>query len=312
MKEPALTQTANLPTSIDLGALYSDYLRTLGRKSSRTIDTYRKAIRQFFAFCSVHGIGFPTASDIEDYLNGLKAQGKTASTISVYLTAVRTFFKWGSRRGILPDVTEGIEAPETDRDTHTKGYLQDSEETELLTLAQNSPRDFALLFLMLTTGLRTTEIVNANVEDLREVNGEARLYILGKGRTAKTDYVKVGTEALSLLKGILGGRISGPLFLSESNRNTTDRLTTRSVSRIVKGYLLRIGKGDGYTAHSLRHTTAVQILKTGGSIEEVREVLRHRDVRTTEIYSHDLQRERNRSEQRLSSILMSSLSRRVA
>lgn len=312
MKEPALTQTANLPTSIDLGALYSDYLRTLGRKSSRTIDTYRKAIRQFFAFCSVHGIGFPTASDIEDYLNGLKAQGKTASTISVYLTAVRTFFKWGSRRGILPDVTEGIETPETDRDTHTKGYLQDSEETELLTLAQNSPRDFALLFLMLTTGLRTTEIVNANVEDLREVNGEARLYILGKGRTAKTDYVKVGTEALSLLKGILGNRLSGPLFLSESNRNTTDRLTTRSVSRIVKGYLLRIGKGDGYTAHSLRHTTAVQILKTGGSIEEVREVLRHRDVRTTEIYSHDLQRERNRSEQRLSSILMSSLSRRVA
>ena len=312
MKEPALTQTANLPTSIDLGALYSDYLRTLGRKSSRTIDTYRKAIRQFFAFCSVHGIGFPTASDIEDYLNGLKAQGKTASTISVYLTAVRTFFKWGSRRGILPDVTEGIEAPETDRDTHTKGYLQDSEETELLTLAQNSPRDFALLFLMLTTGLRTTEIVNANVEDLREVNGETRLYILGKGRTAKTDYVKIGTEALSLLKGILGNRLSGPLFLSESNRNTTDRLTTRSVSRIVKGYLLRIGKGDGYTAHSLRHTTAVQILKTGGSIEEVREVLRHRDVRTTEIYSHDLQRERNRSEQRLSSILMSSLSRRVA
>ena len=312
MKEPALTQTANLPTSLDLGALYSDYLRTLGRKSSRTIDTYRKAIRQFFAFCSVHGIGFPTSSDVEDYLNGLKAQGKTASTISVYLTAVRTFFKWGSRRGILPDVTEGIEAPETDRDTHTKGYLQDSEETELLTLAQDSPRDFALLFLMLTTGLRTTEIVNANVEDLREVNGEARLYILGKGRTAKTDYVKVGTEALSLLKGTLGGRISGPLFLSESNSNTTDRLTTRSVSRIVKGYLLRIGKGDGYTAHSLRHTTAVQILKTGGSIEEVREVLRHRDVRTTEIYSHDLQRERNRSEQRLSSILMSSLSRRVA
>ena len=312
MKEPALTQTANLPTSLDLGALYSDYLRTLGRKSSRTIDTYRKAIRQFFAFCSVHGIGFPTASDIEDYLNGLKAQGKTASTISVYLTAVRTFFKWGSRRGILPDVTEGIEAPETDRDTHTKGYLQDSEETEILTLAQNSPRDFALLFLMLTTGLRTTEIVNANVEDLREVNGETRLYILGKGRTAKTDYVKIGTEALSLLKGILGNRLSGPLFLSESNRNTTDRLTTRSVSRIVKGYLLRIGKGDGYTAHSLRHTTAVQILKTGGSIEEVREVLRHRDVRTTEIYSHDLQRERNRSEQRLSSILMSSLSRRVA
>ena len=312
MKEPALTQTANLPTSIDLGALYSDYLRTLGRKSSRTIDTYRKAIRQFFAFCSVHGIGFPTASDIEDYLNGLKAQGKTASTISVYLTAVRTFFKWGSRRGILPDVTEGIETPETDRGTHTKGYLQDSEETELLTLAQNSPRDFALLFLMLTTGLRTTEIVNANVEDLREVNGETRLYILGKGRTAKTDYVKIGTEALSLLKGILGNRLSGPLFLSESNRNTTDRLTTRSVSRIVKGYLLKIGKGDGYTAHSLRHTTAVQILKTGGSIEEVREVLRHRDVRTTEIYSHDLQRERNRSEQRLSSILMSSLSRRVA
>jgi integrase/recombinase XerC len=312
MKEPALTQTANLPTSIDLGALYSDYLRTLGRKSSRTIDTYRKAIRQFFAFCSVHGIGFPTASDIEDYLNGLKAQGKTASTISVYLTAVRTFFKWGSRRGILPDVTEGIETPETDRGTHTKGYLQDSEETEILTLAQNSPRDFALLFLMLTTGLRTTEIVNANVEDLREVNGETRLYILGKGRTAKTDYVKIGTEALSLLKGILGGRISGPLFLSESNRNLTDCLTTRSVSRIVKGYLLRIGKGDGYTAHSLRHTTAVQILKTGGSIEEVREVLRHRDVRTTEIYSHDLQRERNRSEQRLSSILMSSLSRRVA
>lgn len=305
MKEPALTQTANLPTSLDLGALYSDYLRTLGRKSSRTIDTYRKAIRQFFAFCSVHGIGFPTPSDVEDYLNGLKAQGKTASTISVYLTAVRTFFKWGSRRGILPDVTEGIEAPETDRDTHTKGYLQDSEETELLTLAQDSPRDFALLFLMLTTGLRTTEIVNADLEDLKEVGGELRLYVLGKGRKTKKDFVKISRDASRFLEEYVGDRTSGPIFLSESNRNEPGRLTTRSVSRIIKDALKESGiDSPSITAHSLRHTVAVQNLLSGGTLEETRELLRHRDARTTEIYSHDIERMRNKSEERLSSRLM--------
>ena len=184
-------------------------------------------------------------------------------------------------RKLYDNIAEFIDAPETDRQSHSKGFLSEEEEVRLLSVVEGSPRDYALVFLMLTTGLRTTEIVNADLEDLKEVGGELRLYVLGKGRKTKKDFVKISRDASRFLEEYVGDRTSGPIFLSESNRNEPGRLTTRSVSRIIKDALKESGiDSPSITAHSLRHTVAVQNLLSGGTLEETRELLRHRDARS--------------------------------
>ena len=298
----------------DLKSVYSDYLVFLGasKKSDRTIDTYRKAMKSFFVFLSSRDVTLPTEGDVLEYMTLLNEQKKTASTMSLYLSTIKTFFRFLSKRRLYENIAEDIETPETDRDGLSKGYLSEDQETSLLSVAMDSPRDYSLLFLMLTTGLRTTEVVNANIEDLQETNGEFRLYVLGKGRKSKKDYVKVSDETLRLLRGYIGERTEGPLFLSESNRNTTNRLTTRSVSRIVKTALKKAGiDSPSITAHSLRHTVAVQNLLQGGTLEETRGLLRHRDIRTTERYSHEVERIRNRSEARLSERLQAKMAEKT-
>lgn len=301
------TSTTLSPTTRNLGELYSDYLRALGaqKKSKRTIDSYQKAMRKFFLFCSDRGETRPTEGTVLDYLNQLDGEGKSASTLALYLTSIKTFFRFLAKRKLYDNIAEYIDAPETDRQSHSKGFLSEEEEVRLLSVVEDSPRDYALVFLMLTTGLRTTEIVNADLEDLQEVGGELRLYVLGKGRKTKKDFVKISRDASRFLEEYVGDRTSGPIFLSESNRNEPGRLTTRSVSRIIKDALKESGiDSPSITAHSLRHTVAVQNLLSGGTLEETRELLRHRDARTTEIYSHDIERMRNKSEERLSSRLM--------
>lgn len=289
----------------DFDGLYSRYLEFMGHRSQRTLDTYRKAIKQFRQFCLSRGISAPTSLDVVNYRNYLSQEKKSVSTVRLYLTSVRTFFKFLSSEGIYQAIGENVESPEFTTTYHKKGFLSLEQEAHLLELASDSPRDTALLSLMLTTGLRTVEVCEALVSDIKSVGGETVLYIRGKGRKEKSDFVKLDTKVESLIRDYVGSRCGdSPIFLSGSNRNTTEALTTRSVSRIVKNYLRRAGLDSrDLTAHSLRHTVATQNILNGGTLEETRQLLRHRDIRTTEIYSHDLQRVANKSEQRLASVL---------
>ena len=114
---------------------------------------------------------------------------------------------------------------------------------------------------MLRTGLRTIEIIRADIEDIRQQSGEAILWIHGKGRDSKNEFVLLTHEALKPIYEYLQarGRVKepGPLFVSLSDRNRNKRLTTRSIRRIVKEHLRDIClDSDRLTAHSLRHTFA--------------------------------------------------------
>ena len=131
-------------------------------------------------------------------------------------------------------------------------------------------RDFALLNLMLRTGLRDIEVVRADCGDIQTVSGVDVLYIQGKGRPGKDNYVVLTESALAPIRDYLGmrddSRGSSPLFTSVARRNSGERLTTRSVSRIVKEAMRKIGIDDPrYTAHSLRHTAITFSLLGGAS-----------------------------------------------
>ncbi len=274
----------------------------------KTIETYTKSIRQFARYIRENSITQPTRADIIAYRDKLKAALKPA-TVKAYMVAVRLFFQWTQQEGIYPDIAEHIKSAKIDTE-HKKDYLTSNQVKKLLNSVDRSTekgrRDYAVLVLMLTSGLRAIEVARANIEDMRALGDFTVLYIQGKGHEEKTAYVKIAGPVEDAIREYLTERKTTdatatlPLFASESNRNNGGRMTTRSISRIVKSALVNAGfNSDRLTAHSLRHTTATLNLLNGGTIEETRQLLRHTNINTTLIYSHALERAENNSEERV-------------
>jgi len=296
--------------SLDFKALYERFL-SFQEISPRSSDTYRKAIKQFLGFLTRHEIKEPTRYDIISYRNQMKEEGKKPTTIRLYLTAVKVFFQWLDLEGLYKNVALKIKGGKLDK-SFKKDYLTSNQARILLeTMPRETveqKRDYAIARLSLTTGLRTIEVVRANVEDLRTVGDDLALFVQGKGKEDKSAFVKVAPKAEAAIREYLAARghvsSDSPLFSSGANRNHGGRLTTRSVSRIEKNALLRAGMDSPrLTAHSYRHTAATLNLMNGGSLEETQQLLRHSNVNTTLVYAHSLERAKNNSEIRIEQAL---------
>lgn len=274
--------------------------------SEKSKDTYRKAVKQFIEWLSNEGISCPTREDVIEWRDSLKETHK-ATTAQTYLTAVKLFFRWLEQEGIYKNVADHVKGVKVSTG-HKKDYLTSRQAhsvmTEINTDTIKGARDYAIVGLMLTTGLRTIEVSRANIEDLRTVGDDTVLFIQGKGREEKAEYVKVAPQVEKALRSYLGQRTDregkAPLFTSTSHNSAGARMTTRSIRAIAKDSLTAAGyDSDRLTAHSLRHTAGTLALLNGASAREVQQLLRHRNINTTLIYVHDLDRAKNNSEMRV-------------
>ena len=270
--------------------------------SPRTVETYSKAIKQFFIYLQGKGIKQPQREDIVAYREYLSKDHKP-TTVQSYLAAVKLFFQWTEQEKIYPNIAQRVKGAKLDTE-HKKDYLTKKQVSKLLKAIDRSTlkgkRDYAMLSLMVTTGLRTVSIINANVEDIRAAGDATALYYKGKGHQEKATYVKLAEPVEEAIRDYLKarGRADGkePLFTSTAHRNNGGRMTTRSISRVAKESLIDIGlDSDRLTAHSLRHTAATLNLLNGGSVEETQQLLGHKNINTTLIYSHALERAKNNS-----------------
>lgn len=153
-------------------------------------------------------------------------------------------------------------------------------------------RDRAILEVLFSTGLRVSELVSLNVEDINLKSKE--FTVIGKGRKARTVYLS--DSAIHWLERYLATRKDDfkPLFLRYSGKKMDEgdfegeslRLTARSVQRLVKKYITRAGISVDATPHTLRHTFATGLLREGADIRSVQELLGHSNVSTTQIYTH--------------------------
>lgn len=272
----------------------------------RTVQSYTANVKRFMEWLMEQGITNPTRQDIINYRDSLKADHKP-STIQAYIVAVRQFFKWTGAEGLYPDVSAHVKGAKLDR-SFKKDYLTSRQAGKLIGSVERDTvkgkRDYALLALMLTTGLRTVEVIRADIKDIATVGDDTVLFLQGKGRDEKNEYVKLESHAEEALREYLAerqdARPESPLFASVSHRNTEQRMTTRSISRIVKERLISVNlKSDRLTAHSLRHTCATLNMLNGGTPQETQQLLRHSNISTTMIYSHALERAKNNSERRV-------------
>ena len=267
------------------------------RESSRSL--YTRTLSQYFVWMEQSGksLNLLTRGDVLEYKDHLQERSLSSLTIGSYITAVRKFYEWAEAEKLYPNVAKGIKTPRR-KQAFKKQHLTDDKSKELLEHFQNlSLRDYAIVNLILRTGLRTIEVVRANIEDIT-FKGERRiLRVWGKGHTEKDDFVVLSDKTYLPIKNYLaaarkGAKAGEPLFTSTSNHNAGGRLTTRTISSICKEGLKAIGlDGKEFTAHSLRHTTAVAILKHGGQITDVQSVLRHTSPVTSQIYTESVKEE---------------------
>ncbi len=272
----------------------------------RTVQSYTKNVGRFMGWLVERGITNPCREDIISYRESLKENLKP-TTIQAYIIAVRQFFKWTGAEGIYPDIAAHVKGAKLDK-SFKKDYLTSRQAGKLIGAVERDTlkgkRDYALLALMLTTGLRTIEVIRADIKDIATVGDDTVLFLQGKGRDEKNEFVKLEPHAEEAVRAYLAERQDAkpesPLFASVSHRNTEQRMTTRSISRIVKERLISVNlKSDRLTAHSLRHTAATLNMLNGGTPEETRQLLRHSNITTTMIYSHALERAKNNSEKRI-------------
>ena len=282
--------------------LFNSFIEYLDA-SPKTVETYTRAVRQFFKYIYENGINQPTREDVIAYREYLKDTHKP-TTVQNYIVAVRIFFQWTEQKGLYPNVAEHIKGAKLDKN-HKKDYLTSRQVKKVLETAKEESlqglRDYAILALMFTGGLRTIEVSRANIEDLRTAGDCEVLYLQGKGHEEKTDYIKLIPEVEDAIRAYLKARGSvdptEPLFTSTSNNSKGERISTRTVSGIVKTALKNAGyDSDKLTAHSTRHTAVTLALMGGQKLEEVQQFARHKNLATTLIYAHNIDRAKNNCE----------------
>jgi len=303
------TQTNNAPRIIDARPaqweLTADHLVGFLQSlecGGGTIKSYARCLKQMVGYFRDRGITEPSHVNIREYRQHLMETHRPR-TAQLYLTTTRMFFAYLENAGQYPNIARGIKGIKIDQKNHAKDYLTATQCREIMTIVTN-PRDRAILTLMLTAGLRCCEVMRADVQDIRNMGNDAVLFVQGKGHDAKDEYVKLEPHTHKAILSYLTTRSNPtgavPLFTSEANRNRGRRMTTISIPRIVKTAFIAAGyNSDRWTAHSTRHTTATLNLLNGGTIQETQQLLRHKSINTTLIYSHNLDRLQNQSEARI-------------
>lgn len=268
----------------------------------KTVQTYTRALKQFFTWLVNNEINKPRFEDIKAYRDSLNATCKPA-TVQAYIFIVRRFFEWTESEGLYPNVAGKIKGATIDREPKKDYLTSEQAKTVLNAINKDSlqgKRDFAIVSLMLTGGLRDIEVSRSNIEDLRTLGNNTVLYLQGKGREEKTEFVIIPQPVERAIREYLKARgvrdESEPLFISISNNSYGKRMSTRTVSGIAKNAMRAVGYDSSrLTAHSLRHTAVtLALIANGGNIQEAQQFARHKNISTTQIYAHNLEKQNNK------------------
>ena len=281
----------------------ADFLRHLAlekQASDLTVKSYREDLSQAreFLLTQLGGDAVPsrvTSRHLRAFIVWLHEQGYAKTTIARRLAAVRSWFRFLCQRGaVSANPADGLRGPRQDK--KLPHFLPEDALAKLLGAPPSATllgrRDRAILEGLYSAGLRVSELTGMNLGDLDAAEGLAT--VRGKGK--KERLVFFGAQALIALndwleaRGALlahlnkrpAGKHHDAVFL---NKNGT-RLTSRSVGRLLGKYLALAGLDSAASPHSLRHSFATHLLDHGADIRSVQELLGHRSLATTQIYTH--------------------------
>ncbi len=259
------------------------YLEIEKNYSRHTILNYRIDLEDFREFLGETRVENVDYLALRKYLAALKERNLQTKSVSRKLSSLRSFFKFLTREGFIKaNPILVLSSPKIEK--HLPQFLTEEEVTRLIEAVlpkdERSLRDRAILETFYSTGIRISELVSLNIEDMDFISGV--LKVMGKGK--KERIVPIGECAINVLKDYLEKRKkqSTAVFLNKNGR----RLTDRGVRNIVQKYLRLAGIKQGVSAHTLRHSFATHLLNRGADLRSVQELLGHVNLATTQIYTH--------------------------
>jgi len=269
---------------------FYEYLEYERRYSLNTVAAYQRDLALFCKLTETEEPVKATAEAVQQFVAKLHARGLSARSIARHLSSLRAYFKFCKKDdSSFSDPTVGVKAPKPKRklpknldvDRAAALFNSDNKDDPL------ALRDLAMLELLYGSGLRLSELVNADLPDLDMENGFIR--ILGKGN--KERVVPLGKASQEALKHYLQAtpdpqtslpRTTGAIFVVRGNR----RISPRTVqARLKRWGQTHLGTSELHP-HMLRHSFASHLLESSGDLRAIQELLGHADISTTQIYTH--------------------------
>ncbi|MFC1657938.1 site-specific tyrosine recombinase/integron integrase [Candidatus Omnitrophota bacterium] len=259
------------------------YLEIEKNYSSLTLLNYRVDLEDFSSFLRQTPLEKVDYLALRRYLAHLKERRLGTRSIARKLSCLRSFFKFLCRDNYLKS-NPALSLSAMRLDKHLPSFLTEEQVLKLLQAPGGSTerdlRDQAILETFYSTGMRISELVGMNIDDLDFISGVAK--VRGKGKRERL--LPIGEYALKAIRSYLEKRKkkSNSLFL---NKNNT-RLSDRGARNVVRKYIRLASLSGGISAHSLRHSFATHLLNRGADLRSVQELLGHANLSTTQIYTH--------------------------
>ena len=267
---------------------FLEFLQNEKKMSTNTLQSYERDVIQFSRYLDENKMNYSKVKieDIKEYLKHLQEVGKKTSSISRSLASIRSFYQYELRnKKIKTNPTENVQAPKVEK--HAPSVLS-SQEIELLL---NQPkdvdlkgtRDKAMLEFAYATGMRVTEIISLNVEDVDLENATVVCKSAVKQRT-----IPLGTLSLKALKEYM--EEARPILVRDEDENALfvningGRLTRQGFWKIIKYYKEQAHITKDITPHVLRHSFATHLLQNGADLKSIQTMLGHSDISSTQVY----------------------------
>ena len=268
--------------------LFLDFLKDDKKLSDNTLQSYRRDIEQYEKYVSDNKINYlkVTEETILEYMEFLREENKKESTISRSLASIRSFYQYLIRvKKIKKDPTMTIESPKISKRTPN---ILTSKEVELLLdqpkdVDLKGTRDKAMLEFAYATGMRVTEMISLDIDDVKLDEG----YVVCRGRS-KSRNIPLGSMSLKALKEYIDD--ARPYLIRDEseealfvNVNGT-RLTRQGFWKIVKYYKEQAHIEKDITPHVLRHSFATHLLQNGADLKAIQTMFGHSDISSTQVY----------------------------
>ena len=276
---------------LDIIDTYENYLSKVKKASANTVSSYMRDIRQFSDWLEhTEEIELLNAvqQNISEYLTHLQDQGKSGATVSRTLASLKNFYVYAVSSGLL-EVSPITDQIHVDRGERKPPQILTGREVELLlsqpvTTDSKGLRDKAMLEVMYATGIRVTELIDLNVEDVNLEMGIVRCNGAKKSRV-----IPLYPAALKALASYLNdarpimaiGASENALFVNVSGV----RMSRQGFWKILKYYQSKAGIEKDITPHTLRHSFAVHLLENGADLGALQELMGHSDISSTQMYA---------------------------
>ena len=275
---------------------YGAYLAEERHASQNTVCSYLRDVNQFSAYLEEHhdcALRDATGELVEEYMSWMRGRGKSAASVTRFLASVKSFYNFlVSSGGLAANPTRGITAGRAER---KYPEILTNKEVELFLeqpqcVDAKGYRDHAMLELLYATGIRVSELISLNLENLNLPAGFIRCSSRGKERIiplyhtavkALQDYVR------DIRPELIADSAEKALFVNMNG----ERMSRQGFWKIIKHYQEKAGIEKDITPHTLRHSFAVHLLENGADLRSIQEMLGHADISSTQIYTHVVKRQ---------------------